>query len=1183
LQPTRVVMKKLYTLLLLAFSLNCSAQYHDLYFEHLNVQDGLPESFVEALHQDRLGYVWTGTQNGLVRYDGYQVKVYKLGSEKKDDPKDYAVEDIYEDRDGVLWVINRTNSIFRYNRATDSFSEFRMDNGPSVFAYSRNRIAGDNNGNLWIYQLYSTAYSSLVNTQNLRMLNTRTGGFTVYPYKAFSAIKTNTGMWFGTDKGLVCYNPATGKMSRPTLPADAASGLVAALNLCGDPSVPGRLWFSLVDENAKFLGLFSFDIQAKLFKKYPHDPKDAGSIATDTVYTIQQASGKRLWFGTFKGISLFDDKNQRFINYTPPGIGKSSGENPVTLITPRADGKLWLGSFVSLTDANGLLLFDPSAGTFQRYIHDEKKPYSLNTNEVVDAIVDHTGLLWAGLAWGGLDHVNHLRSQFSSYQPDFGDPDSYPVGGALGIAQAADGNCWLGSAQGLIRWKPNTAVFQRVKLPSYIKTGHLRVFATDRQGLVWCSSENAHIFTYDPKTAAVDTLVSAGKWPARDYLAAVYQDHSGLIWIGTRGNGLYSYLKGSGKFKSYPYEKNNPGMRYNGKKLDNDAVLSIYEDKQRVIWVGTNLGGLNRFNPKDGSFTSYYDSSKGFNCVTHIYEDSSGNFWVGTYLSGLFLFDRKTGASKLYSEDDGLLYNDIASLTADSLGHLWIVNDRGITMMDPKTANFTSFTAENALAFGFSKSYLNSTLITADSEIITTQTGGLVAFYPDKLTKNPHPPQVQLVALSHNDPQAKDDTVTRLILYGHDKVELPHNQNRLTFNYAALHFENPAQNRYAYQLTGYDKNWVQAGRQRSVTYTNLSPGTYTFTVKASNSDGVWNEKGASIQIIIYPPWWLTWWAWVIYIILFVAAVYGFVAYRSRKLMHDKRALEHKVHVRTEEVIQQKEEIEAQRDSLEHALGELKTTQTQLVQREKMASLGELTAGIAHEIQNPLNFVNNFSEVSVELVDEMQSELKNGDKDEAIAISEDIKQNLEKIRHHGKRADFIVKGMLEHSRTSKGEKTLTNINVLADEFLKLSYHGLRAKDKSFNAEMVTHFDKQLPKVEIVQQDIGRVLLNLFNNAFYAVNQKKKTAVDGYGPEVSVTTSSENGNITIRVKDNGNGIPDAIKDKIMQPFFTTKPTGEGTGLGLSLSYDILVKGHGGHIDFTTKAGEGSEFIVNLPVIG
>jgi two-component system NtrC family sensor kinase len=278
---------------------------------------------------------------------------------------------------------------------------------------------------------------------------------------------------------------------------------------------------------------------------------------------------------------------------------------------------------------------------------------------------------------------------------------------------------------------------------------------------------------------------------------------------------------------------------------------------------------------------------------------------------------------------------------------------------------------------------------------------------------------------------------------------------------------------------------------------------------------------------------------------------------------------------------QKTQLTEQRDKLQSTLLELKATQSQLIQSEKMASLGELTAGIAHEIQNPLNFVNNFSEVNKEMVDELEEELKAGNIQEALAIAADIKANEEKINHHGKRADFIVKGMLQHSRTSTGEKQLTNINVLADEFLKLSYHGLRAKDKNFNAELITNFDDKLPKVNIASQEIGRVLLNLFNNAFYAVNQKQKNSDADYKPEVAVSTSAEKNNLIIKVKDNGNGISDAIKDKIMQPFFTTKPTGEGTGLGLSLSYDIVVKGHGGKIDINSTEGEGSEFTISIPI--
>ena len=275
-------------------------------------------------------------------------------------------------------------------------------------------------------------------------------------------------------------------------------------------------------------------------------------------------------------------------------------------------------------------------------------------------------------------------------------------------------------------------------------------------------------------------------------------------------------------------------------------------------------------------------------------------------------------------------------------------------------------------------------------------------------------------------------------------------------------------------------------------------------------------------------------------------------------------------------------LQQQKNELEQSLRQLKTTQTQLVQAEKMASLGELTAGIAHEIQNPLNFVNNFAELNAELIDELATEANKGNLEEVKLLAKDIKENETKINHHGKRADAIVKNMLQHSRKTSGQKELTDINALCDEYLRLSYHGLRAKDKSFNAEFETKFDATLAPINVVPQDIGRVILNLINNAFYAVNERQKKEQDsGYKPQVTLTTSKQGDQVVIEVADNGTGMTEQVKEKIFQPFFTTKPTGEGTGLGLSLSYDIVTKGHGGTMEVLTREGEGSKIIVRLPL--
>ncbi|GAA4405116.1 hypothetical protein GCM10023187_23220 [Nibrella viscosa] len=310
---------------------------------------------------------------------------------------------------------------------------------------------------------------------------------------------------------------------------------------------------------------------------------------------------------------------------------------------------------------------------------------------------------------------------------------------------------------------------------------------------------------------------------------------------------------------------------------------------------------------------------------------------------------------------------------------------------------------------------------------------------------------------------------------------------------------------------------------------------------------------------------------------------------TRIIAAKKDELEVMVQERTAEITRRKEE-------LEHALADLQATQTKLIQQEKMASLGELTAGIAHEIQNPLNFVNNLAEVSAELVEELEEERKKGEGDRDKELEEeiltDLKDSLAKITHHGKRADSIVRGMLQHSRFSSGQKEPTDLNALADEYLRLAYHGLRAKDKSFNADLRMNLDPSLGKVKVDPQEMGRVLLNLYNNAFYATQEKAKSLANGrstlaYQPQVSVSTQIKHAaseedvdQVEIRVKDNGMGIPQEIINKIYQPFFTTKPTGQGTGLGLSLSYDIVTKGHGGDLSVETEPGQYSEFIIHLP---
>jgi signal transduction histidine kinase len=508
----------------------------------------------------------------------------------------------------------------------------------------------------------------------------------------------------------------------------------------------------------------------------------------------------------------------------------------------------------------------------------------------------------------------------------------------------------------------------------------------------------------------------------------------------------------------------------------------------------------------------------------------------------------------------------VFSILEDNQNNLWLTSTYGISCFDPRKKTFTNYDYKDGLQRNLFTGFRQRSAHCKGHDGILYFGGdnGFNFFDPSKLKVNTQITPVVITRFNLFDSLVKGANESKKIILNYD-------ENYFSFEFASLSFSNSDKNQYAYKLEGVDKYWVNSGTRHYAGYTDIGPGKYTFRVKATNSDGVWNEEGVSMIVIIRPPWWRTWWAYTLYSLLILTGVYAVYRFQRQRLI-----LKEREKARAKELAQAKE--------IEKAYHELRSTQAQLIQSEKMASLGELTAGIAHEIQNPLNFVNNFSEINAELIEELKNEkAKNkSERDEQLEdeILNDIAENERKISHHGKRADAIVKGMLQHSRSSSGIKEPTDINALADEYLRLAYHGLRAKDKDFNATMQTDFDENIGSINIIPQDIGRVILNLITNAFYAVTEKKKQLGEAYEPIVSVSTKKIANKIEIKVKDNGNGIPQKVLDKIFQPFFTTKPTGQGTGLGLSLSYDI-VKAHGGEIRVDTKEGESSVFIIYLPL--
>jgi ligand-binding sensor domain-containing protein/signal transduction histidine kinase len=1367
-------MKKALLLLALIIALQYSyAQPAHLSFDHLSIKEGMPDNSINDIIQDNQGYIWLTTFNGVVRYDGYRIKVYKPGMGDKGNVPNSLFNGILQDKHHDIWVNSWNNGLFKYDRRADHFVQYKnksRDNKGFQFT------AGiDSTGKIWSFIIATSGFQAT----GLQQFDPATGIFKRYGNNqkggrylnckliTYLYIDHKGKVWLGADNGFYLYHPSSDSFTGYLTAVDTLKRNTIQM-MYEAQSTPGKLWACVINKKDKHPYLLRIDVQSGQTEKFEHLAADKNSPGNDTVNTAFEDKKHRLWLGTAAGISLYNEKTKTFTNYRPIDTIKIPGKNNITHMTADKDDNLWIVS------GYGLLCFNPGTAVFKRYTHDKDDPASINSNQIISMLFDREGTLWIGLnnnGNGGADRVNAVKSAF---QPLKGNGRKFPWHDINAMAYAPDGGLWIGAQNGLYRYDKISAAVKFIA-PEIVTA----VFAA-KNGVVYFGANNKSgngdgLRVYDPKTGKTAQYKTNPKDTAslsNNFIGFIMEDHTGTIWIATQGGGICAFYPHTKKIKRYPYINNN-FTKTSHNMLDDGFPGCIYEDNAGILWVGTVYGGLNHFDRKRNIFISSFMPQDGLSTVTSIKQDSKGRLWAGSFINGLFLVDSHTGTPiKRFTTKDGLLIDQVLFIHADQSNYVWLGGKGGFTRINTNDFSLKNYTAAgNDLEYVFDEGNLN--FLDAGGHIIASGSDNIASFDPNAITKDANPPLVHIENVAYSDPRAAKDSFVSIETFGRSQKELPWNQNKITFNYVALHYINAAQNRYAYQLSGFDKHWVQAGTQRSVTYTNLSPGTYTFHVKAANSDGIWNNKGDSFTIIINPPWWQTWWAWALWIVLFASAVYAFIAYRSRKLLEDKRVLEETVQVRTaevmeqkEEIMQQKEEIEAQaanalkqasvdriraeiasmrstndlekitpliwkeltvldvpfircgvfivdeqeeqihtylstpdgkalaaypipfntegigqnvllnwrskqiftdhwdeaqfieysknlveqgaveseekyltahppaglylhffpflqgmlyvgntaplidndmnlvqiladafaaayaryedfnkleaaKQQVDNTLANLQAAQTQLIQSEKMASLGELTAGIAHEIQNPLNFVNNFSEVNQEMLAELKTEIKNGNTGEALTITADIIQNEEKILYHGKRADSIVKGMLEHSRSGSAQKGPTDINVMADEYMRLSYHGLRAKDKSFNAGMTTHFDAKLPKINVVQQDIGRILLNLFNNAFYAVHQKHKTTGNDYKPEVTVTTSAENGHVIIQVKDNGAGIPAAIKDKIMQPFFTTKPTGEGTGLGLSLTYDMVVKGHGGNIKVNSVEGEGSEFIISLPI--
>lgn len=901
-----------------------------------------------------------------------------------------------------------------------------------------------------------------------------------------------------------------------------------------------------------------------------------GFIRTSSLKVIEDAEGNIIVSGD-GGISILNAEKTKITQ-----VGKPQGlPGDFVLGAYRSrDNRIWMGT------PTGILSIDPLSGTSEKFLIENEGNIPFNFFE------DAQGQIWIGYTNGGCYFINRHHGRPTHLTRE----DGLHNVSIWSIIEARDGRIWLGSVDGIDVYDPVERSLRHIGTEQGLANRYAGRLMEDSLGRIWVSGEGDVIAIIDPVGGTIQHL-SPPQALRNSQFTWIAEDSRHNFWIGTNRGAILVYSEAKKLFRRI---KNLTGWQ--GRRIS-----LVAEDKNEKIWLGSVEHGVMVVDPETNSMQTYSTSEGSLsNIVYCAAETTDGSMWIGTS-RGIHQFsaDRKTVTS--FTTKEGLVNNEIWTLD-ERKGVMYAGTTRGLSMMelDRKGSwTITSFGRSQGLyELDFNN---NSGRVIRNGEYWACVNNAIVLVMdePKQDTLRPHTfiTDVHLLgkSITRKDiafVQKRLDTIDSLwspnlsvyvskadvlaefspetsFLYDsiNDHYFLPvnprlgSNQNYIAFSFAAMDFSDPDQVRYRYMLEGIDKVWSPiTANTTSESYRDLPPREYTFKVTSRGMNGLWSTP-ATYHFTILPPWWQSWWAYVGYVIFL-----GFAGYRVHLIQKAATVRKERERTRERELAQAKE--------IEKAYNDLKTTQTQLIQSEKMASLGELTAGIAHEIQNPLNFVNNFSEINKELLQEMKEELEKGNLDEAKKISGNVIDNEEKIIFHGKRADSIVKGMLQHSRVSSGLKEPTDINALADEYLRLAYHGLRAQDKSFTASMKTDFDSSLGKVSVVPQDMGRVILNLITNAFHAVTERKKESTNGYDPTVIVSTAKKGNKIVIKVSDNGKGIPPHILDKIFQPFFTTKPSGKGTGLGLSMSYDIVTKVHNGQIDVDTRPGEGTSFIITIP---